>query len=222
LLLVEGKQCNRAIHDDKVFFSIINEENEKIYCKINHIIPSKRQIVGKVELLHGKKIHILNPINGRIAAMNIHPDSIPKKLKQKLSTHYFIAEYIGWNIKSEYPECKIIEEFGKFGDIDIETGSLLKTHGVEDTEYNSETVRAELKKFFDRIDPNSGEYLIPEEEISKREDLREKRIITIDPVNARDFDDALSVRPLGKDLFEVGVHIADASFFVEEGSEIDN
>lgn len=93
-------------------------------------------------------------------------------------------------------------------------------HGVEDSEYDSETVKVELKKFFDRIDATTGEYLIPQEEIAKREDLRNVRIITIDPVNARDFDDALSVRQVGEH-YEVGVHIADASFFLEEGSQID-
>jgi DIS3-like exonuclease 2 len=46
------------------------------------------------------------------------------------------------------------------------------------------------------------------------------RIITIDPLNARDFDDALSIKPIG-DNYEVGVHIADAGFFVEEGSYVD-
>ena len=94
-------------------------------------------MVGKVELLGGKKIYILNPINNRIAAMNVITDSLPKSLKKKLQTHYFIAEYAGWPANSEYPECKIIEEFGKFGDIEIETSSLLKTHGIEDAEYNN-------------------------------------------------------------------------------------
>lgn len=51
--------------------------------------------------------------------MNVTTDSVPKSLKKKLQTHYFIAEYAGWPSNSEYPECKIIEEFGRFGDIEI-------------------------------------------------------------------------------------------------------
>lgn len=50
--------------------------------------------------------------------------------------------------------------------------------------------------------------------------MRKKRIFTIDPLNARDFDDAISVDKVGEN-FKVGVHIADASFFVEEGSMVD-
>lgn len=107
------------IHDDKVYFTILSEEKEKTYCKISNIIPCKRQVVGKVELLGGKKIYILNPINNRIAAMNVIADSVSKNMKKKIQTHYFFAEYAGWPANSEYPECRIIEEFGKFGDIEI-------------------------------------------------------------------------------------------------------
>lgn len=83
-----------------MYFSVLSEENEKTYCKICYIIPSKRQIVGKVELLGGKKIYILNPINNRIAAMNLLAESVPKSMKKKLQTHYFIAEYAGWPLNS--------------------------------------------------------------------------------------------------------------------------
>lgn len=91
------------LHDDKVYFTILSEENEKTYCKIRYIIPSKRQVVGKVELLGGKNIYILSPINNRIAAMNVQADSVSKNMKKKLQTHYFFAEYAGWPSNSEYP-----------------------------------------------------------------------------------------------------------------------
>ncbi len=60
----------------------------------------------------------------------------------------------------------------------------------------------------------------------KRTDLREERVFTIDPLTARDFDDALSISEIknegsAKKMYEIGVHIADASFFVEEGAIID-
>lgn len=81
-----------------------------------------------------------------------------------------------------------------------------------------------LKKFIDRID-NTGEYAIEKEEIDRRLDLRKHDIFTIDPLTARDFDDALSVDPFGehkgRKVYEIGVHIADASFFVEEDGIID-
>lgn len=62
---------------------------------------------------------------------------------------------------------------------------------------------------------------IPADEIAKRRDLRKSRIFTIDPTGARDLDDALSVTPLPDGTFEIGVHIADVTYFVRPNSELD-
>ena len=62
---------------------------------------------------------------------------------------------------------------------------------------------------------------IPDDEIAKRRDLRKSRIFTIDPTGARDLDDALSVTPLADGTFEIGVHIADVTYFVRPNSELD-
>lgn len=62
---------------------------------------------------------------------------------------------------------------------------------------------------------------IPEEEIAKRRDMRGTTTFTIDPIDAKDFDDALSFKVLPDGLYEIGIHIADVSFFVRPGSELD-
>lgn len=62
---------------------------------------------------------------------------------------------------------------------------------------------------------------ITEEEISKREDMRSVTTFTIDPLTAKDFDDALSIRKLKNNLWEIGVHIADVTHYVKEGDIID-
>lgn len=69
-------------------------------------------------------------------------------------------------------------------------------------------------------DPDK-EWQIPPEETKKRVDLRSKRIFTIDPITAKDLDDALSVDKISEGVYEIGVHIADVSFFVEENSQLD-
>ena len=73
-----------------------------------------------------------------------------------------------------------------------------------------------LRPFAQNIDPETKEWTIPEDEIARRLDLREKRIFTIDPLTAKDLDDALSVERVGDsgDIYEIGVHIADVSYFV--------
>lgn len=72
-----------------------------------------------------------------------------------------------------------------------------------------------LRKFTENIDPNSKEWIIPKDEIAKRLDLRQKRIFTIDPITAQDLDDALSIDKIDENIYEIGVHIADVSYFVE-------
>lgn len=62
---------------------------------------------------------------------------------------------------------------------------------------------------------------IPDDEIAKRRDLRKSRIFTIDPSGARDLDDALSITPLADGTFEIGVHIADVTYFVRPNSDLD-
>ena len=71
----------------------------------------------------------------------------------------------------------------------------------------------------DEAERLSGE--ITQEQLAQREDFREVPTLTIDPADAKDFDDALSYRDLGDGRHEVGVHIADVSYFVTEGSKID-
>lgn len=66
------------------------------------------------------------------------------------------------------------------------------------------------------------EFEIPKADYAGRLDLRDKDIFTIDPDDAKDFDDAIHITPLSKDRYEVGVHIADVSHYVKPGSEIDN
>ena len=78
----------------------------------------------------------------------------------------------------------------------------------------SEKVTESLKVFTKDLDPNTLEWIIPEEEIKIRLDLRKKRIFTIDPLTAKDLDDALSIDKINDTTYEIGVHIADVSYFV--------
>ena len=71
------------------------------------------------------------------------------------------------------------------------------------------------------IDPETKEWVIPQSEIDKRLDLRQKRIFTIDPITAKDLDDALSIDKISEKIYEIGVHIADVSFFVKQGTDLD-
>ncbi len=96
----------------------------------------------------------------------------------------------------------------------------MKMHDIWTDEYEAEgqktneRVHESLRVFTKDIDDNTSEWKIPQEEIDQRNDLRTKRIFTIDPLTAKDLDDALSIDKISDNIYEIGVHIADVSYFV--------
>lgn len=105
---------------------------------------------------------------------------------------------------------EVTDVLGQTGNNDTEMHAILAQYGLP---YKYP------KKVEDAANKITGE--ITEQDYKEREDFREVTTFTIDPKDAKDFDDALSIRPLGKNLWEVGVHIADVSHYVTEGSIID-
>lgn len=111
------------------------------------------------------------------------------------------------NSKVALGEFKFI--IGTDGDVTAETDAVLYENGIDTSEFNEELLKESIQTS------------IPEDEYKKRVDLRKKCIFTIDGESSRDLDDALHVTQLSEDLYEVGVHIADVTFFIKEGSELD-
>ncbi|MCF6364846.1 MAG: ribonuclease R [Bacteroidales bacterium] len=121
-----------------------------------------------------------------------------------------VAEITSWADHQKNPVGKIIDVLGNEGDNDAEMHAIL-------TEFNLPY------KFPEHLN-NLAEKIpieITEEEVSKRKDFRKITTFTIDPHDAKDFDDALSFRKLANGNIEVGIHIADVTHYVKEGSKID-
>lgn len=115
-----------------------------------------------------------------------------------------------WPSSDKIPTGRVLKVLGKAGDNDTEMRAILTEYNI-DYDYPQEAI--------DEAERLSGE--ITQEQLAQREDFREVPTLTIDPADAKDFDDALSYRDLGDGRHEVGVHIADVSYFVTEGSKID-
>lgn len=115
-----------------------------------------------------------------------------------------------WPRRSEEPIGRIIDVLGKPGDNDTEMHAILTEFGLP-YEFNPK-VEKEADKISDKITP---------EEIKARRDFRDITTFTIDPADAKDFDDALSIREITPGQWEVGVHIADVTHYVRPGSLID-
>ncbi len=119
-----------------------------------------------------------------------------------------LTELVKWERRS--PEVKVLEVLGAAGEHNTEMHAILLQYGFQ-TQFPPQ-VEAEAEAIPEAIPP--AEY-------KKRRDMREVLTLTIDPEDAKDFDDALSFRELDQGRFEVGVHIADVSYYVKPGSELD-
>ena len=144
--------------------------------------------------------------------MFVHDIIIPKKkLKGGTTGDRALVQITKWpDSDSKNLIGEVIDVLGKAGDNDVEMNSILAQYGLpyrypKRVEDAAEKINAE----------------ITEKDIAEREDFRDVWTCTIDPKDAKDFDDALSLRQLDKNLWQVGVHIADVSHYVKEGDIID-
>ena len=136
---------------------------------------------------------------------------IPKdKLKGGKTGDKAVVKVTEWPDKAKNPVGQVLDILGKAGDNTTEMHAILAEFGLPYVYPQS------VEKAADKIPAE-----ISAEEIARREDFRKVTTFTIDPKDAKDFDDALSIRPLKDGLWEVGVHIADVTHYVKEGSIID-
>jgi len=142
----------------------------------------------------------------------MHDIIIPKnKLKGGKTGDKALVKITSWPSEdSKNIVGEVVDVLGQTGDNDVEMHAILAQYGLP---YKYP------KKVEEAANKISAE--ITEQDYKEREDFRSVTTFTIDPKDAKDFDDALSIRPLGKGLWEVGVHIADVSHYVAEGSVID-
>ena len=121
-----------------------------------------------------------------------------------------LVRFDEWPKRAESPFGTLIENFGPPGETATEMHAILSDYGLP-------------LRFPEEVEAAAAEIdqSITEKEIKKRRDFRKVLTFTIDPKTAKDFDDALSFEILGEDLYEVGIHIADVSHYVQPGSILD-
>lgn len=136
---------------------------------------------------------------------------IPKdKLKGGKDGQKAIVKVISWEEKGKNPVGEVVDILGDKGDNNTEMHAILAEFGLP------YSYPENIEKAADKIDAG-----ITPAEVAKRRDMREITTITIDPHDAKDFDDALSIQKLPNGLWEVGVHIADVTHYVRPGSVIE-
>tara|TARA_B110000967_G_scaffold192791_1_gene219736 strand:- start:341 stop:2473 length:2133 start_codon:yes stop_codon:yes gene_type:complete len=134
----------------------------------------------------------------------------PKTIKKEYLNKKVVVKVEGWDSKFKNPIGKVVQVIGEINDHDTEINSILYDYGFSPK--FSEKVEREANKIVEEIS---------KDEISKRLDIRSTTTFTIDPKDAKDFDDALSVKKINNGNWEIGVHIADVSHYIERGGVID-
>lgn len=136
---------------------------------------------------------------------------IPKEhLKGGKSGDKAVVKLLDWPLESRNPIGKVVDILGKNGENDAEMNAILAEYGLP------YVYPAAVEEAANHLPAE-----ISADEIARREDFRSVTTFTIDPVDAKDFDDAISIRKISDKQWEVGVHIADVSHYVTEGSTID-
>ena len=197
-----------ALNGDKVKVTMMarRQKHMKEAMVVEILSHAKDTFVGKLKV--NKDLAFLVP-EGNLYVSDIF---VPKnKLKGGKNNDKALVKITQWPSKdSKNIVGEVVDVLGQTGDNDVEMNAILAQYGLP---YKYP------QKVEDAANKITGE--ITEQDYKEREDFRDVCTMTIDPHDAKDFDDALSIRPLDSGLWEVGVHIADVSHYVTEGSVID-
>ena len=137
---------------------------------------------------------------------------LPRKLYPKVEDGDKLSvRIIDWPEGERLPHGELVERLGRAGENDTEMHAILAEFDLP-YHFEPEVIRA--------AEAIPGQ--ITEKEIAQRRDMRDRTTFTIDPADAKDFDDALSIRKLSDGVWEVGVHIADVTHYVTPNSVVDN
>ena len=206
-IFIASKNTNRALHNDLVEVSIFAKTKKKgLEGEITRIIKrNKQEFVGTI--IKSENFAFCS-VDNKLMPFDIF---IPlKRLKNAKHGDKVIVNISDWPEYAKNPIGNVIDILGKSGEHNTEMHAILAEYGLpykfpKKVEQAAEQINTEITA----------------EEIKKRKDFRNTFTITIDPADAKDFDDAISLKKLNNGNFEIGIHIADVTHYLKEGSIID-
>ncbi len=207
-IFIPPDKTGRALHRDEVRARIVKgkKKNNQPEGEILAVkARNKTTFVGTLEV--SKDFAFLIPDSPRMDVDIFIP---LKNLNQGKDGQKVVVELLEWPEEAKSPFGKVQQVLGKAGD--------------HDTEMNAIIAEFQLPKAFPKEVLREVEAIpdnIPDKEWQSRKDFRGVTTFTIDPQEAKDFDDALSIRQLESGRWEIGIHIADVTYYVEEGSALD-
>jgi len=206
-IFIGANNTNRALHGDTVkVYLFPKRKDRKIEGQIIEVVKRSQSLfVGAVQV--SKNYAFLVPDKLSMPVDIFIPTN---ELNGATNGIKAVAEIIDWPERSKNPFGKIIKVLGKTGSNEVEIQSIMVDFGLP-LSFEDATEKA-AEKIPD---------VIPDNDLKNRKDFRNITTFTIDPADAKDFDDALSLRKLDNGHWEVGVHIADVSHYVKDNSPLD-
>lgn len=192
--------------------------------KVVYIIEKKHSRVASGNLKpfpHPKECPdgCFSPADSRLPRIRIPRDQCPPGFFDRprdFENTLLVARIVSWPETSSRDSFlaigSIARSLGEAGEIEPETEGILLEYGIDSGPFSDEALACL---------PQETPWKIPEKELEYRRDFRDDCVFTIDPLTARDLDDAVHCKKIQEGRFEVGVHIADVSFFVRRGTALD-
>ncbi|MCR5468621.1 MAG: ribonuclease R, partial [Lachnospiraceae bacterium] len=206
-IFISVEDCGSAMQDDRVVIQITKPErkNKRAEGKVVKILERGiHTIIGRYEDNGGFGFVISDNPKFTKDVFVSGPNSMDAKANQKV-----VCDIISYGDEKKNPEGKITEILGDEGTKGVEILSIIRAFNLP------EEFSPEVEKNADKVAID-----VPEEEIARRLDLRDTMMVTIDGEDAKDLDDAVSLEMNG-DEYVLGVHIADVTHYVKEGSPLD-
>ncbi len=207
-IFIPGQKLGKAFHGDIVeVFTYPKRKSRKAEGEVVNVVERKKTVfVGIVDLQ--KNFAFVRPTDFRVYTDIFIPFD---KIKGAKNGEKVLVQMSEWPEDADSPFGAIIEVLGKPGEHDTEIHSILAEYGLP---YQ---FPIEVERYANDLDTS-----IKAEEIEKRKDLRNTLTFTIDPKDAKDFDDALSFRKMDNGHYEIGIHIADVSHYVVPNTILDD
>lgn len=209
-VFIASNNINKALDGDEVeFYAYKRRKRGKIEGEITNIIKrAKTEYVGIIQLQKNNNYAFVIPDNSKMYKDIFIP--VNKTLKAE-DGDKVLVKLEDWPEKADSPYGKVLQILGKPGEHNTEIHAILAEYGLP------HEFPHDVEAFANNLDTS-----ITEQEIAKRRDMRKDLTFTIDPKDAKDFDDALSFEVLDNGLYEIGVHIADVSHYLQEGTILDD
>lgn len=206
-IFIAARNIGTAFDGDKVEVTLFAKQRGKnLEGQVTSVINRRKTEIPGV-LKKSKSFYFITPDDPSIHK-NIYIEQ--SKLKGAKRGDRVLASNIEWEDAVRNPEGEIIEVLGTDGSLDAYAISLAREFGLN---YKFS------KNCLDEAD--EIEIKINENELKTRVDFRNSNVFTIDPIDAKDFDDALSIEIISNGNYKIGIHIADVSHYVKSGTELD-